>query len=192
MPPQSPPTGETVVLPLATTRAVPRSGARPHNHDVDAARYPQAPFGDRRTAGLLVIASSEAKLRCCVASTWVGNLDRWRVCRPPRRPNTNCNTNGLEADNADEGAPQTASPMPHPSRRPPPKKRRFDGPEAHAEVSWTTINRYLGSGTMTNSCFLVRSRSNFTSSCNLSAWTRGSHPPPTPYITPHTPQGGVE
>lgn len=31
-------------------------------------------------------------------------------------------------------------------------------------VSWTTISRYLTSGTMTSSCFFVRSRNNFSSS----------------------------
>lgn len=36
-----------------------------------------------------------------------------------------------------------------------------------AGVSWTTMSRYLGSGTITSSCFRVRTRSSFNSSCEV-------------------------
>lgn len=37
--------------------------------------------------------------------------------------------------------------------------------DAGVSVSWITIKRYFGSGTMTSSCFFVRSRKSLSSSC---------------------------
>lgn len=39
------------------------------------------------------------------------------------------------------------------------------GKDQAAGVSWITIRRYFASGTMTSSCFFVRTRSSLSSSC---------------------------